>query len=72
MQSLEVSKLEELAKHSDRVQEASRKVEELNDSFSKETKQKLDEKSLQQEERRREQQQKKIEAIQSRHTEVQR
>ena len=60
-----------VARHHDRVQEAARKVEELNDSFSKETEEKLQVKIVQSEERLREQRQKQMEQIQTRRNEVQ-
>ena len=66
-----MSKLSSVARHHDRVQEAARKVEELNDSFSKETEEKLQVKIVQSEERLREQRQKQMEQIQTRRNEVQ-
>ena len=61
-QSAELSKLQLIAKQKERAQEAVKKVDELNESFSKETKAKLEQKLQTNEEKRQQQ----LQALQNR------
>ena len=61
-QSVEAAKLQAIAKQKERAQEAVKKVEELNDSFAKETEKKLELKIKTNEEKRQEQ----LDALQGR------